>query len=458
MEYLPHFFGLSFIFGLLLSLWFKKYERTKSVCIVVLGDIGRSPRMQYHAASFAREEYTVEIVGYPGAAPLQQLQDNPNVKIRHLRSPPNLNNRLTRLVSYAVKVIWQSVNLAYVLFFKCNSSFLLLQNPPAVPSIPICWFYCYVCKVDFVIDWHNYAHSIMALSLGNDHPLVRLARSIESYFGGKSRNNFCVTKGMQEDLARKWSIQAKVLYDRPPETFQPISLEEKHELFVKLSKEYGMFKGVTEDCTVFTKEGSKGEIELVTGRPALVVSSTSWTEDEDFSVMLDALDNYEKECCQTGDIRLPDLICAITGRGPLREFYKAIVEKRDWKHVRVITPWLDNEDYPRLLASADLGVCLHTSSSGLDLPMKVVDMFGCGLPVCAFKFECLGELVRHDENSMVFDGVEELSEQFKGWFRNWPHDEEQQRRCARFKNELGVFRQLRWHNNWRSVVLPCFDC
>ena len=38
----------------------------KCVCIVVLGDTGRSPRMQYHAISFAKEGYTVDLVGYGG--------------------------------------------------------------------------------------------------------------------------------------------------------------------------------------------------------------------------------------------------------------------------------------------------------------------------------------------------------------------------------------------------------
>lgn len=39
-----------------------------SVQILVLGDIGRSPRMQYHALSIARSGGRVEIIGYHGMA------------------------------------------------------------------------------------------------------------------------------------------------------------------------------------------------------------------------------------------------------------------------------------------------------------------------------------------------------------------------------------------------------
>ena len=66
-------------------------------------------------------------------------------------------------------------------------------------------------------------------------------------------------------------------------------------------------------------------------------------------------------------------------------------------------------DYALLLASADLGVSLHTSSSGVDLPMKVVDIFGAGLPVVGWgKFEAWPELVKEDVNGKGFSSSDKL--------------------------------------------------
>lgn len=44
----------------------KKRKSKRSVCLVVLGDIGRSPRMQYHALSLAQHGFEVDLVGYRG--------------------------------------------------------------------------------------------------------------------------------------------------------------------------------------------------------------------------------------------------------------------------------------------------------------------------------------------------------------------------------------------------------
>ena len=39
----------------------------RTVAILVLGDVGRSPRMMYHAESFAKLQFETFLVGYGGA-------------------------------------------------------------------------------------------------------------------------------------------------------------------------------------------------------------------------------------------------------------------------------------------------------------------------------------------------------------------------------------------------------
>jgi beta-1,4-mannosyltransferase len=296
---------------------------------------------------------------------------------------------LPRVVKYIFKIFWSILSLLGVFFSIKKADMLILQNPPGIPALALCYFYCRVVQAKFIIDWHNYTWTIMALESSPRSVMVRFAKTIEFYFGRKSDLNFCVTEAMKQDLHEHYDIEATVLYDRPPDKFEPIAVDKKHDLFQKLGKVYGEFrcdKLGFDEATAFTTKSDNGEVKLRDDRPGLIVSSTSWTPDEDFQVLLDALIHYDKTAA-SDDVKYPKLICAITGKGPQKAMYQQKIAEQNLKFVKIITPWLENEDYPLMLASSDLGVCLHYSSSGLDLPMKVVDMFGCGLPVCAMNFK-----------------------------------------------------------------------
>ena len=90
-------------------------------------------------------------------------------------------------------------------------------------------------------------------------------------------------------------------------------------------------------------------------RTALLLSSTSWTADEDFGMLIDGLGMYErmaKNDNASGEQGgLPKVLMIVTGKGPLRDMYMSRIEElqKDWGWVRCISLWLDAADYPLLL-------------------------------------------------------------------------------------------------------------
>ena len=107
---------------------------------------------------------------------------------------------------------------------------------------------------------------------------------------------------------------------------------------------------------------------------------------ENFELLMDAIIRSDKQISQFKREKR-NIVLVITGKGPLRKGFEDKLKYLSLRNVKVLTVWLEPEAYPKLLACADLGISLHTSSSGLDLPMKIVDMLGSGLPVCAYSYE-----------------------------------------------------------------------
>ncbi|KAF7822483.1 UDP-glycosyltransferase TURAN isoform X1 [Senna tora] len=463
--------------------------RRGRACVVVLGDIGRSPRMQYHALSLADQAcLEVDIVAYGGSEPHNAILANQSIHIYTMKQWPTGRQSLPKILKPVMLLLKPLVQFCLLLWFLCikipSPDIFVVQNPPSVPTLVAVKWASWLRNSQFVIDWHNFGYTLLGLSLGRNSPFVSVYKWFEKHYGKMADASLCVTRAMQQELAQNWGVKATVLYDQPPDFFHPASLEERHKLFCRLNGDlcqpFGLRDCITNGTalvgnhcqseTLFTTEVAS-DIYLKPNRPALVVSSTSWTPDEDFGILLEAAVMYDRrvaailneddsidegviwEDISSGKHCLyPRLLFIITGRGPEKEMYEEKIKRLHLKRVAFRTMWLSAEDYSLLLGSADLGVCLHTSSSGLDLPMKVVDMFGCGLPVCAVSYSCIEELVRVDKSGLLFSSSSELADQLLMLFKGFPDECDALKVLKNGAMEIGS--SSRWTTEWEEHAKP----
>ncbi|KAI9782426.1 MAG: mannosyltransferase [Peltula sp. TS41687] len=345
-------------------------------------------------------------------------------------------NKYLFLVLGPLKVLWQVWQLWLVLAYQTEpAEWLLMQNPPSIPTLAVALLVCFLRNTKLIIDWHNYGWSILGLRLGQAHPLVRIARRYEHFFGRLATANLTVTDVMARSLKGTYGVRSPILplHDRPASHFQPLSQAQRAEFLHRLP------------------ETTHKAAAILSGMTCLLVSSTSWTADEDFSLLLDALVSYSTES-RRAPASLPAILAIITGKGPQQAYYRALISRLNVQNkltnVTIVTAWLSTSDYAALLGAADLGVSLHVSSSGLDLPMKVVDMFGAGLPVVGWgRFEAWGELVREGVNGRGFGSARELSALLVALLAG-----EERRELRRLKQGARREGETRWDDEWNPRV------
>jgi len=78
--------------------------------------------------------------------------------------------------------------------------YIIVQNPPCIPVLAVCYLASILRGTKVIIDWHNYGYSILRVNNANKI-VVFLAKFYEKFFGPRTGfAHVCVSKNMQTDL------------------------------------------------------------------------------------------------------------------------------------------------------------------------------------------------------------------------------------------------------------------
>lgn len=174
----------------------------RHVVVVVLGDVGRSPRMQYHAMSLASHGVRVTMIGYTGERCIRGIEESSMVNFQRFEPPMSgqRGRRLKRsvyLLFAVLKAITLMGRLLYELVGRASRpDAILVQNPPSLPGLACVYFACLLRRCSMVLDWHNLGFTMFAG--GPRHPLVWITRKAEGFFGRRAQVNLTVSHAMRD--------------------------------------------------------------------------------------------------------------------------------------------------------------------------------------------------------------------------------------------------------------------
>jgi beta-1,4-mannosyltransferase len=370
------------------------------VAVVVMGDIARSARMLNHAHELAANGFAPVLIGYRE----REFEPPAGVRVVALdggRSAPRDGSALRFALTAGLRMSRLFFALLGTLLNEKPGA-ILVQNPPSFPTLVAATLAGKWLRARVIVDWHNYGFSLLALRLGDLHWLVRLARWYEFRAGRGAGAHLCVSRAMRIDLLR-YGITAEVLYDTP---LAP---------------------------RAHTSDASSSRI--------IAVCPAGWTADEDIELLLAALRL----------LRDSALTVYITGEGMKRKELEPELQALRAQGILIDTGFLPEDDYWSLISRADLGLSLHRSSSGLDLAMKVVDLFSASVPVCALDYGgSIPEQIEEGVTGFLFYTAQDLA-QLLTRLASAPET------LAPMRRTIVTRWRESWHDEWKRIAMPVIE-
>jgi beta-1,4-mannosyltransferase len=404
------------------------------VTILVLGDLGRSPRMLNHALALAENGADVCIGGYTETPVDNAVRSHPRIRLYRLRSLPRAPQGAPRfwflLVTALRSVCLLLESFWFLLVQTRRADTVLVQNPPTIPTLFAGWLAARMRRSFFIVDWHNFGYTMLTTRLEPEHLMIRVAKTWERWLGRKADANFCVSIAMRRVLIDDFGLAAPiVLYDRPRELLQALPISERSQAVQSVLARAGL---------------------TLPDNSAFAVCPTSWGADEDMDLLLAGLELWDSQ----PNTQPLQLMVLITGRGPLRDAFEHRIATISWNRVILRTAFLDPGDYRELLRAAHFGISLHRSSSGVDLPMKIMDLFGARTPACVLDYgACLAEQIQPGQTALTFRNGEELAQRIDELLQGFPAHP---LLLERMRKDIEAAYPETWQELWQRDAAPIF--
>ena len=195
-----------------------KPRRARSAIVLVLGDFGRSPRMMYHALSLVQHGYETYVVAYGDTPPISALLDasinraadlgkagdgnanagsaqhvhtsevtdqqrsNDSAFKCHFHYLSSLKTILSLPLPWpiraAIRLAHQCIAVLWIIWVtvSVHTEYIIVQTPPAIPTLFLVQVAAMISGSKVVVDWHNTGWSVLKQRVGSG-AIMRFARA-----------------------------------------------------------------------------------------------------------------------------------------------------------------------------------------------------------------------------------------------------------------------------------------